>query len=90
MPIPYETIKVIKQECMKINDPNRWLITLLSDTDMRLSEVLGLKMEDIKLNKEIPHVNIIPNSARKLKTKSSSRQIPLVGGSLWAANQISL
>ncbi len=77
--IPLETIKIIQQECMKINDPNRWLIALLSDTGMRLSEALGLKMEDIKLNEEIPHVNIIPNSARKLKTKSSTRQIPLVG-----------
>ena len=57
---------------------------------MRLSEALGLKIEDIKLNEEIPHINVIPNSARKLKTKSSTRQIPLVGASLWAANQISL
>jgi len=90
LPIPLETIKIIQQECMKINDPNRWLIALLSDTGMRLSEALGLKMEDIKLNEEIPHINIIPNSARKLKTKSSTRQIPLIGASFWAANQISL
>ena len=89
-PIPIQTIKIIQQECMKINDPNRWLVALLSDTGMRLSEALGLKMEDIKLNEEIPHVNIIPNSARKLKTKSSTRQIPLIGASLWAANQISM
>ena len=52
VPIPLDTIKVIQQECMKINDPNRWLIALLSDTGMRLSEALGLKMEDIKLNKK--------------------------------------
>ena len=90
MPIPLDTIKVIQQECMKVNDPNRWLIALLSDTGMRLSEALGLKIEDIKLNEEIPHINVIPNSARKLKTKSSTRQIPLVGASLWAANQISM
>ena len=70
---------------MRINDPNRWLIALLSDTGMRLSEALGLTMEDIKLNEEIPHVNIIPNSARKLKTKSSAGQIPLVGSSYSAS-----
>ena len=90
MPIPLDTIKVIQQECMKINDPNRWLIALLSDTGMRLSEALGLKIEDINLNEEIPYINLIPNSVRKLKTKSSKRQIPLVGASMWAANQISL
>ena len=40
---------------MKVNDPNRWLIALLSDTGMRLSEALGLKIDDIKLNEEIPY-----------------------------------
>ena len=89
-PIPIQTIKIIQQECMKINDHNRWLVALLSDTGMRLSEALGLKIEDIKLNEDIPYINLIPNSVRKLKTKSSERQIPLVGASLWAANQISL
>ena len=89
-PIPFQTIKIIQQECMKINDPNRWLVALLSDTGMRLSEALGLKIEDIKLNEEIPYINLIPNSVRRLKTKSSERQIPLVGASLWAANQISV
>ena len=44
MPIPLDTIKVIQKECIKINDPNRWLIALLSDTGMRLSEALGLKI----------------------------------------------
>ena len=75
---------------MKINDPNRWLIALISDTGMRLSEALGLKVSDIKLNEEIPYINITPNSARRLKTKSSERQIPLIGSSLWAAKQLCL
>ena len=75
---------------MKIDDPNRWLIALISDTGMRLSEALGLKINDLKLDKEIPYLNITPNSARRLKTKSSERQIPLIGSSLWAAKQILL
>lgn len=87
-PIPIDIIRDIQKECMKINDPNRWLIALISDTGMRLSEALGLKFSDIKLNEEIPYLNITPNSARRLKTKSSKRQIPLVGSSLWAAKQI--
>lgn len=89
-PIPIDIIRDIQKECMKINDPNRWLIALISDTGMRLSEALGLKVSDIKLEKEIPYINITPNSARSLKTKSSIRQIPLVGSSLWAAEQILL
>ena len=57
---------------MKMNDPNRWLIAIISDTGMRLSEALGLKISDIKLDEEIPYLNITPNSARRLKTKSNS------------------
>ena len=87
-PIPIDIIKEIQKECMKIDDPNRWLIALISDTGMRLSETLGLKVSDIRLHEEIPYLNLIPNSARRLKTKSSKRQIPLVGASLWAAKQI--
>ena len=56
---------------------------------MRLSEALGLKVDDLKLYEDVPYVNIIPNSSRQLKTKSSERKIPLVGLSLWAAQQIS-
>ena len=89
-PIPIDIIRDIQKECMKINDPNRWLIALISDTGMRLSEALGLKVSDIKLDEEIPYLNLIPNSARRLKTKSSKRQIPLVGASLWAAKQLYL
>ena len=89
-PIPLDVIRDIQKECMKINDPNRWLIALISDTGMRLSEALGLKVSDIKLDKEIPYLNITANSARRLKTKSSERQIPLVGSSLWAAKQLCL
>ena len=87
-PIPINIIRDIQKECMKINDPNRWLIALISDTGMRLSEALGLKISDLKLDQEIPYLNITPNSARRLKTKSSKRQIPLVGSSLWSAKQI--
>ena len=89
-PIPIDLIRDIQKECMKINDPNRWLIALISDTGMRLSEALGLKVSDIKLNEEIPYINITTNSARRLKTKSSERQIPLIGSSLWAAKQLCL
>ena len=87
-PIPIDIIRDIQKEFLKMNDPIRWLFAIISDTGMRLSEALGLKISDIKLNEEIPYLNITPNSARRLKTKSSERQIPLVGSSLWAAKQI--
>ena len=87
-PIPIENIKEIQQECMSIDDEARWLVALISDTGMRLSEAAGLHIDDIKLGCEIPHIDLKPHAWRSLKTKGSQRQIPLVGASLWAAKRV--
>ena len=86
-PIPIETIKSIQSVCMDMNDDLRWVIALVSDTGMRLAEVCGLERKDVVLDAPIPHITLQPNSARRLKTDSSERRIPLVGASLWAATQ---
>ena len=86
-PIPIETIKSIQSVCMDMNDDLRWVIALVSDTGMRLAEVCGLERNDVVLDAPIPHITLQPNSARRLKTDSSERRIPLVGASLWAATQ---
>ena len=62
-------------------------MALISDTGMRLSEAAGLAVEDIHLNEEIPYVDIRQHPWRRLKTLSSQRKLPLVGCSLWAAQQ---
>ena len=88
LPIPIQNIRDIQTECKNLNDDNRWLIALISDTGMRLSEAVGLLTSDIILSTEIPHGNIINHPWRRLKTKGSNRTIPLVGASLWAAKKI--
>jgi integrase len=87
-PIPVENIKEIQKECMSIDDDARWLVALISDTGMRLSEAAGLHIDDIKLDCEIPHIDLKPHAWRSLKTRGSRRQIPLVGASLWAAKRV--
>jgi integrase len=87
-PIPIENIREIQKECMSIDDEARWLVALISDTGMRLSEAAGLSVDDIKLDCEIPHIDLKPHSWRGLKTRGSQRQIPLVGASLWAAKRV--
>jgi integrase len=87
-PIPTDVIREIQQECMSIDDEARWLVALISDTGMRLSEATGLHIDDIKLDCEIPHIDLKPHAWRTLKTKGSQRQIPLVGASLWAAKRV--
>jgi len=86
-PIPNDILKVIQQQCQSTDDEMRWLVALISDTGMRLSEAAGLLREDIYLDNDIPYVDIKPHPWRRLKTSGSQRQVPLVGCSLWAARQ---
>ena len=88
LPIPIENIRTIQAECKILDDDNRWLIALISDTGMRLSEAVGLLTSDIVLDTEIPHINLINHPWRRLKTKGSNRVIPLIGASLWAAKRV--
>jgi integrase len=86
--MPVKTIKILQAECEAIDDPNRHLLALISDTGLRLSEALGLIKEDIVLDTEIPHLIIQEHPWRKLKTTSSKRLVPLIGYSYWAAERI--
>ena len=87
-PIPLSDIRNVQDECCEYDDDQRWLIALISDSGMRLSEACGLLVDDIKLDAEIPYLDIKPHPWRRLKTKSSARQLPLVGSSLWAAQRV--
>ena len=55
---------------------------------MRLSEACGLFVSNIKLDAEIPYLDIKPYPWRRLMTKGSAWQVPLVGSSLWAAQRV--
>ena len=88
LPIPTETIREIQSACFEINDDLRWLVALISDTGMRLSEAAGLAREDICLDHKVPHINLRPHHWRRLKTQQSERQIPLVGAALWTAERL--
>ncbi len=37
----------IQQQCIKIDDDIRWLVSLIMDTGMRFSEAVGLMCSDI-------------------------------------------
>ena len=87
-PIPSGEIQRIQNECRSADDEPRWLIALISDTGVRLSEACGLLCTDIKLSDAIPHLVIREHPWRRLKTSSSNRDVPLVGAALWAAERI--
>jgi len=86
-PVPLEDIRAIQAKCKQVNDELRWMISIISDTGMRLAEVVGLRADDIVLDDEVPQIIVRPNKKRRLKTKQSERVVPLVGMSLWGATQ---
>jgi integrase len=87
MPIPIDDIRKVQQLCYQKDDEIRWLIALLSDTGMRLAEAAGLAKEDVFLDTEIPYVRLCERPWRPLKTRSSERDVPLVGAALWAVHR---
>jgi integrase len=61
------------------------LMPLLGETGCRLAEIVGLRLEDIDLENGLIHIR--PNSARRLKNKTSVRVLPLVGYAKLAMEQ---
>ena len=53
------------------------LMPLLGETGCRLAEIVGLRLEDIDLERDLIHIR--PNTARRLKTPNSTRTLPLMG-----------
>ena len=53
-PIPNDVLFDLQQTCKQVNDEPRWLIALISDTGMRLSEACGLETTDIRLDGNTP------------------------------------
>ena len=68
----------IKAECLSLDDDIRWLVAIIFDSSMRLSEAAGLMIDDLKLEEDIPYIDLKPHPHRRLKTASSERKIPLV------------
>jgi integrase len=66
-----------------LNEDARFVLFVMIETGLRLSEIVNLRENTIILNAAIPHVRIIADG-RRLKTEDSEREIPLVGVALKA------
>ena len=60
-PIPLDCIRQIQHDCAAVDHEKRWLLALISDTGMRLSEAVGLLKEDIIFDNPTPRVIIQPH-----------------------------
>ena len=86
-PFSLSEVKAVQSCCRQVDDPRRWVLSLLSDTGARLSEIAGLLVKDVCLDQETPHISIRRNQLRGLKTVTSERSVPLVGEALWAIHR---
>ncbi|MCL2525230.1 MAG: tyrosine-type recombinase/integrase [Betaproteobacteria bacterium] len=84
----------LRAACYAADDDIRWLVGLQVDLCTRISEVAGLRVEDLRPDASpVPYVEFAPNAARSLKGETrgsiaSRRRVPLVGAALWAAQRI--
>lgn len=68
-------------ELAGLNAEARGVVVMVAATGMRPSEIVGLMKERIKLEGDVPYVEIRPD-VRHLKTDQSVRDLPLVGRAL--------
>jgi integrase len=87
-PFTEAELRILFDACKTKDDDVRWLTAILADTGARLAEIAGLALGDLVLDAEIPHVIIRAHPWRSLKTPSSTREVPLMGSALWAAQRV--
>lgn len=88
LPFSEDELKALLKRCKEDDDERRRLLVLLAYTGMRLSEPLGLLIEDLVLDHDVPHVVLRRQPWRPLKNANSERLVPLIGLALDVARKI--
>ena len=78
VPFTIDEEKLLIQSCSESPNDQKLILLLCVLTGARLSEVAGLRRQDVVLNTEIPHINFVEYKEHTLKTKNSQRAVPLV------------
>lgn len=87
-PLPSDVLEQVGARIAPHASPDVALVwRLLVGTGCRLAEVTGLRVEDVDVQGEWPHIHITPNPLRSLKTEAAQRLVPLVGDALEAAKE---
>lgn len=87
VPLTIEEIRAIRKEIYAgsraVEVGEIW--DMLTLTGARGAEVQGLRVQDVHLDADIPHISITPTDERGVKTAGSVRLVPLYGIALEAA-----
>lgn len=92
LPLPPEVIAEVRHRLTSVANRDLGHIwRILEGTGARVAEVSGLRREDVVLDgptgSEIPHIRLVWNEERRLKSQASIRHVPLVGDALEAARE---
>lgn len=77
-PFQIEELQLLIDKCIEKGDQLRVILLLCAITGARLSEIVGLRKIDLKLDQDIATIKLVEYNNRTLKTKNSHREIPLV------------
>lgn len=88
-PLPEDVLKGMRERMeSKVQVRELALIwTMLEGTGCRGAEIVGLRVEDVRLYHPTPHINIEWHPDRRVKTMTSHRLVPLIGRALEAAQE---
>ncbi|MDO9524931.1 MAG: tyrosine-type recombinase/integrase [Gemmobacter sp.] len=65
----------------------RLIWRMLAGTGCRESEIAGLRLKDVVLTGELPHIKVAWHEDRRVKNRASIRAVPLIGDALAAAKE---
>lgn len=87
-PLPDDVLNSVRALILNnANDDLQLIWRLLEGTGCRLAEVTGLRVQDVSLNDDFPHITVTWHEGRRIKTNASKRVVPLVADALEAAKE---
>lgn len=85
MPLNAAHLEALDKYLAKAKPRTRHALTLMGYTGIGPKELIGLRVRDFVLDHATPHVIVRPHDARRLKTATRSRSVPLIGDALKGA-----
>jgi integrase len=87
-PITVEQLRKVKSHLLSHPITSRLAGLIQLNTGMRISEPVLVRLDDLVLDHDIPHLWVRKNSLTDRKTQASIRCVPLLGVSLEAGQEL--
>ncbi|WP_287290304.1 tyrosine-type recombinase/integrase [Mesorhizobium sp.] len=80
LPFTAEQLAATRERVLdRAADDLKQIWRLLQGTGCRLSEITGLRVSDVMLEAQYPHIDVEWHDERRVKTEVSRRKVPLIG-----------